>query len=237
MDLDNVVAVVTGGTTGIGWAIARDLLQAGARVAICGRTGASVDPAVESLAVYGDVVGAPCDVSDVAAVDGFADFVHRERGRPAILVNNAGLAHFAPVAETTIEQFDEVLAVNVRGVFLMTRAFLEDLRATQGHVVNIASLAGRNAVPNAAAYAAAKHAVVGFSKSFFAEVRQDGVRVTAVCPGSVVTSFFERAGGKGMLQRPETKLAPDDVAATVLATLRLPARALVSEVDIRPANP
>jgi 3-oxoacyl-[acyl-carrier protein] reductase len=104
-----------------------------------------------------------------------------------------------------------------------------------GHIVNIASLAGRNAVPQAAAYAASKHAVLGFSKSLFAEVRAQGVRVTAVCPGSVVTPFFEKSGVS--IERPEAKLQPEDIADTVVAVLELPDRALISELDIRPANP
>jgi len=236
VELQNAVCVVTGGTSGIGQAIARDLLQAHARVAVCGRHEATVRTAVDALRPFGEVVGMPCDVSDESAVDRFTFFVRRKLGTPAILVNNAGLAYFATVSEMSVEQFDEIMAVNVRGVFLMTRALLDDLRTTRGHVVNIASLAGRNPVPGAAAYAAAKHAVLGFSKSFFAEVRTDGIRVTAICPGTVITPFFERAGG-AEVQRADAKLSSDDVAATVLATLQLPERALISEVDIRPSNP
>ena len=236
MELEGAVCVVTGGTRGIGRAIARDLLAEGARVAICGRTPASVDEGLAALGATDRAVGSVCDVADAAAVERFAAFVHEALGPARVVVNNAGLAHFVSVAETTVEQFDETMAVNMRGVFLVTRAFLSDLRAQQGHLVNIASLAGRNATPNAAAYAAAKHAVLGFSKSLFAEVRQDGVRVTVVCPGSVVTDFFDNAGW-GAIQRPETKLSAEDVAAAVLGVLTLPDRALISELDLRPSNP
>lgn len=157
-------------------------------------------------------------------------------GDPDVLVNNAGLAHWVPVEQMTIAQFDETMAVNVRGVFLMTRAFLPAMRRhRRGHIVNIASLAGKNAVPGAAAYSASKHAVLGFSKSLLMEVREHGIRVVAVCPGSVVTAFFDRAGRE--LERPERKLRPEDVADAVVAALELPERALLSELDIRPTTP
>ncbi len=182
------------------------------------------------------VAGASCDVSDEAAVRAFATVVRDRLGPVDVLVNNAGLAHFGPVAEMSVEDFDETMAVNVRGTFLMTRAFLPDmLERRDGHIINIASLAGRNPVPQAAAYSAAKHAVLGLSKSVFGEVRKQGVRVTAICPGSVVTPFFEKSGAT--IENPDAKLRPEDIAETVLAVLRLPPRALLSELDIRPSNP
>jgi 3-oxoacyl-[acyl-carrier protein] reductase len=175
-------------------------------------------------------------VSDEAAVRAFATVVRDRLGPVDVLVNNAGLAHFGPVAEMSVEDFDETMAVNVRGTFLMTRAFLPDmLERRDGHIINIASLAGRNPVPQAAAYSAAKHAVLGLSKSVFGEVRKQGVRVTAICPGSVVTPFFEKSGAT--IENPDAKLRPEDIAETVLAVLRLPPRALLSELDIRPSNP
>lgn len=237
MELVNRTCVVTGATEGIGRAIAVTLAAEGARIAVCARTGEAVDTLVRQLQEEGAIVaGAPCDVGNETDVGAFAALVHDRLGSVDVLVNNAGLAHFGPVTETTVEDFDETMAVNVRGTFLMTRAFLPDmLKQQDGHIVNIASLAGRNPVPQAAAYAAAKHAVLGFSKSVFGEVRQRGVRVTAICPGSVVTPFFEKSGSA--IANPDAKLQPQDIADTVLAVLRLPQRALVSELDIRPSNP
>ena len=237
MEFTDRICVVTGGTEGIGRAVAAALASHGARLAICARTTTGVERAVAELRDTGaTVVGRTCDVSDERGVAEFARFVRTELGPVEVLVNNAGLAHFVPVVEMRAEEFDRIMAVNVRGTFLVTRAFLPDMLARRrGHIVNIASLAGRNPVPNGAAYSAAKHAVLGFSKSLFAEVRQQGVRVTAICPGSVVTPFFEKSGAP--LERPQAKLQPDDVAETVLAALLLPERALVSELDIRPTNP
>jgi 3-oxoacyl-[acyl-carrier protein] reductase len=237
MDLDKAICVVTGATEGIGRAIADRLASRGARLAVCARTGAKVTAVVQQLTKAGfTVVGQACDVADEADVTRFAAFVRDSLGPVDVLVNNAGLGHGGPVVEMSTAAFDETFAVNVRGTFLMTRAFLPDMLARgRGHVVNIASLAGRNPVPNAAAYSAAKHAVLGFSKSLFAEVRRQGVRVTAICPGSVVTPFFEKADMG--LEHPDRKLQPEDVATTVIAALDLPDRALVSELDVRPTNP
>lgn len=237
MRLHDAICVVTGATEGIGRAVAFALGTRGARLAVCARTAGTIEGLLTELRNAGaEAVGQACDVADEDAVTAFADFVRRTLGPARILINNAGLAHFGPAAEMSTADFDETMAVNVRGTFLMSRAFLPDMIAhASGHIVNIASLAGRNPVPQAAAYAAAKHAVLGFSKSLFAEVRTKGVRVTAICPGSVVTPFFEKSGGA--LERPEAKLQPEDIADTVVAVLELPDRALISELDIRPSNP
>jgi 3-oxoacyl-[acyl-carrier protein] reductase len=236
MSLEHRTCVVTGATDGIGRAVALALAHAGARLAVCARTGERVNELVRELRRDSSVVGAPCDVSDEGAVETFASFVRERLGPVDVLVNNAGLARFGPAWELPVEAFDETMAVNVRGTYLMTRAFLPDmLTRGDGHIVNIASLAGRNPVPGGAAYAAAKHALLGFSKSLFGEVRKQGVRVTAICPGSVVTPFFEKSGAS--LDHPDRKLQPEDIADTVLAVLQLPPRALISELDIRPANP
>ena len=237
MELLDRTCVVTGATEGIGRAITFALVAEGARLAVCARTVQAVEALIRELREGGGTAaGAPCDVSNEAEVEAFAALVRDQLGPVDVLVNNAGLAHFGPVIETSVEDFGETLAVNVRGTFLLTRAFLPDMLERQaGHIVNIASLAGRNPVPQAAAYAAAKHAVLGFSKSVFSEVRKRGVRVTAICPGSVVTPFFDKSGAA--IENPDAKLQPQDIAETVLAVLRLPQRALVSELDIRPSNP
>jgi 3-oxoacyl-[acyl-carrier protein] reductase len=237
MRLQDATCVVTGATEGIGRAIAFALGERGTRLAVCARTGTRVEALLADLRAAGhDAVGRECDVSDEAAVQSFSDFVRHALGPVQILVNNAGLIHTGAILEVSTAAFDEIMAVNVRGTFLMSRAFLPDMvDQSSGHIVNIASLAGRNPVPQAAAYAAAKHAVLGFSKSLLAEVRTQGVRVTAICPGSVVTPFFEKAGIT--IERPESQLQPEDIADTVVAVLELPERALISELDIRPANP
>ena len=231
------LAVVTGATRGIGKALAQGLVDRGAAVAVCARDAIAVERFASDLrAAGGKAFGAPCDVREESDVAEFAARVQREIGAPTIVINNAGIARFAPVTEMTVAQWDEVMATNLRGMFLVTRAFLPSMLAHgHGAVVNIASLAGRNALANGAAYSASKHAVLGFSKSLLMEVRKRDVRVIAVCPGSVDTSF-----GDGMSpSRPNRDriLTAADVAAVVLETLELNQRATVSELDIRPTNP
>jgi NAD(P)-dependent dehydrogenase (short-subunit alcohol dehydrogenase family) len=237
MELQDTLTVVTGATEGIGRAIAFALGRAGARVAICARTGSNVEATVAALRDAGiDAIGRACDVSEPAAVDGFAAFVNRERGDAAVLVNNAGVGRMAPLETLTLEAWDQTMGVNLRSLYLVTRAFLPGLlRIGASSIVNIASLAGRNGFEGGTAYCASKHAVLGFSKALMLEVRKRGVRVIAVCPGSVSTPFMDKQ--QTLHPRRERVLQAEDVAQTVLATLTLPDRAMVSELDIRPANP
>jgi 3-oxoacyl-[acyl-carrier protein] reductase len=241
VELTNALAVITGATEGIGRAIASQAGQAGAKVAICARTAQHVEATVRELRASGiDAIGAPCDVSDPAAVRAFAEFVGKERGEAAVLVNNAGIGRFRPLEELTLEDWDATIAVNLRSLYLVTRAFLPGLKrmaTRRGHadIVNIASLAGRNGFEGGTAYCASKHAVLGFSKALMLEVRKQQVRVIAICPGSVATPFMDKQDR--MHPNRDRVLTADDVAQTVLATISLPDRAMVSELDIRPTNP
>lgn len=238
MNLDGILAVVTGATTGIGRATAFALGRAGARVAICARTATDVDATVGDLRAAGiDAVGTACDVSAPAQVGAFAEFVHRERGPVRVVVNNAGVGRFAPLEQLSLDDWDTTIAVNLRSLYLVTRAFLADLLATApGAVVTIASLAARNGVTGGTAYCASKHAALGFSRALMQEVRHRGVRVITICPGSVATPFGERQDRTGRTPR-DRMLRAEDVAEAVLGTLTVPDRALVSELDIRPTSP
>ncbi len=237
MTLTHRMAVVTGGTEGIGRATARALGHAGARVAICARTAARVDETVSALRADGiTACGAACDVAEPADVSAFARRVRGELGVPDILVNNAGIGRFGALDELTLEDWDAVLRTNVRSLFVVTREFLPDMkRAGRGDIVNVVSLAGRNGFPGGTAYAASKHAALGFSRSLLLEARPHGVRVVAVCPGSVDTPFFDKQAQ--MQPNRTTILRAEDVAATILHALGLPPHATMSEVDLRPANP
>jgi len=233
MDVTGSLAVVTGATEGIGRATAFALGRAGARVAICARTEANVHATVRELKAAGiDALGMPCDVSDPAGVDAFAAFVARERAAPRVLVNNAGIGRFRPLAELSLEDWDATMGVNVRSLYLVTRSFLKGMvDAGGGTIVNVASLAGKNGVEGGTAYCASKHAVLGFSKALMLEVRRHSVRVVAICPGSVDTGFRESRANRTRV------LTADDVAHAILASLTVSDRAMISEVDIRPTNP
>ena len=230
-------ALVTGATEGIGRAIALALRDAGYQVGVCARTGARVDALVSELGSRGTrAAGLATDVADAEAVARLVTHVETTLGPVDVLVNNAGVARIRPIAELTLDDWDATMATNVRGMFLMTQAVLPGMRARRrGTIVNIASLAGRNGFIGGAAYTASKHAVLGFSKSLMMEVRKDDVRVIAICPGSVDTALIRKE--PTMYSADRKILAPEDVADVVLASLRLPARALVSELDIRPSNP
>ena len=237
MELAGSLAVVTGATEGIGRAIAMTLGTAGARVAICARTETNVRRTVGDFCAAGvDAIGIPCDVSDPEAVERFATFVRQERGTPRVLVNNAGIGRFRPLEELSLDDWDAVMATNVRSLYLMTRAFLGDMKASGGAtIVNVASLAGKNGVEGGTAYCASKHAVLGFSKALMLEVRKHNIRVVAICPGSVATPFMDKQ--ERFRPNRERVLTADDVAHAVLATVTVADRAMVSELDIRPTNP
>ena len=189
MTLEGRGAVVTGGGRGIGAAIARELAEAGCAVLVAARSRAEIDAVAGELVAAGHRAYAiPCDVVDEASVGALAAEAVRLLGAVDILVNNAGIATSAPVKALERADWDRVHAVNATGTFLCTRAFLPAMAARGwGRVVNVASVAGLAAGPYLAAYAAAKHAVIGFTRAAAAEVASKGVTVNAVCPGYVDT--------------------------------------------------
>ncbi|HWB31067.1 MAG TPA: SDR family oxidoreductase [Vicinamibacterales bacterium] len=230
-------ALVTGGTRGIGRAIAKALLAGGARVLITGRDDAGVDAAVRELgAETGDaarVAGLAADVRRRADVEAALAEAVRRFGGLDVVVNNAGVGAFGPVESMSDDDWHRVIDTNVTGPFLVTRAAIPLLRAGGGGwIINVASLAGRNAFPDGAAYCASKSALVAFSESVMQEVRHDDIRVSVIMPGSVSTSFSGR-------HRDDDgwKLTGDDVAEVVIDLLRHPKRSLPSKVEIRPSRP
>ena len=231
------VALVTGATAGIGRAIASALGREGYRVGVIARTTAKVDQTVAELERRGvTAAGAAADVGDPTQVSIAVDRIVGRLGPVHTLVNNAGVGYLKPLVELSLEEWDRTMSTNLRSLYLVTRSVLPGmLERRDGAVVNIASLAGRNPLIGGTAYAASKHAVLGFSKSLMLEVRKQGVRVIAICPGSVETGFgadrtVPRVSQSGLL-------LPEDVAQAVVNALKLPANALMSEIDLRPANP
>lgn len=230
-------ALVTGATEGIGRATAMALGRAGYRVGVCARTGPNIAALLTDLRNEGiTAAGRAADVGDPRSVRAMVEAVTAELGPIDTLINNAGIAIFRPFSELSLEDWDATMATNLRSLFLVTREVLPGMRERKaGFIVNVASLAGKNGIAEGTAYVASKHAVLGFSKSLMLEVRKDGVRVLAICPGSVDTALIRK------IRRPGEKageiLQPEDVAQAILAALRMPSRALVSEIDIRPSNP
>ena len=238
MNLDNKVAVVTGASKGIGRATALALAREGAHLAISARTESLLQQVAGEIEGMGrKVFSYVGDMSNESDIQKFIGESVKTLGGIDILVNNAGLGIFKPIAELSTEAWDTMFNLNARGLFIATRESLPHLRrAGESVVVNVASLAGKNAFVNGGGYAATKHAVLGFSRCLMLEERQHGVRVLAICPGSVATHF----SGDRHLDNPERRQRiprPEDVAESIIHMIRLPQRAMVSEIDIRPTNP
>jgi len=217
--------------------VAHALGREGCRLAICSRSRGELEAAAERLAGSGsEVLAMPADVASEEDVERFARRVREEMGGADLLVNNAGIARFGAIDELTAADLDAVMATNVRGPFLCTRAFLpEMLEREDGVIVNIASLAGKNFFAGGAAYVASKHALVGLSKSMMLDLRARGVRVLTVLPGSVDTAFFD---AQDHFDPDRARiLEPEAVADAVVEAVRLSDRGTVSEIEVRPVNP
>jgi NAD(P)-dependent dehydrogenase (short-subunit alcohol dehydrogenase family) len=237
MSPPSTTVLITGATAGIGRATAFAFGRAGYRVAALARTTPKVDALVAELRAEGiEAAGAPADVSDPEGVRRAVARIVEELGDIGVLVNNAGVLIARPFEELTLEDWDTTMATNLRSLYVVTREVLPGMRRRrEGTIVNVASLAGRNGFVGGTAYTASKHAVLGFARSLMLEVRREGVRVVTVCPGSVDTGMLR---DQPMLPtNPERILRPEDVADAILHAVRLPGRALVSELDIRPTNP
>jgi len=225
------VALVTGGSRGIGFAIAQALAKEQASVAITATNQSRIDDAREQL---GPAAMASCaDVRDYAAVDAVVKRTVEQFGGLDILVNNAGVGLFRSVAEMSLAEWHDIIGTNLTGVFHCSRAALPHLRRRGGGwIINISSLAGDNPFADGAAYCASKAGLNAFSEALMQEVRHEGIRVAYVMPGSVRTQFSGRSPGHD-----EWKLAPDDVAQVVIDLVKHPGRSLPSRVEIRPARP
>jgi NAD(P)-dependent dehydrogenase (short-subunit alcohol dehydrogenase family) len=231
-----VRAIVTGGSRGIGLAIAKAVLAQNGQVMITGLDGKRLDRAVRTLAdeAAGRVAGAVVDVRDRVSVEKLIADAERGFGGLDLLVNNAGVGAFENVATMSDADWARVIETNLTGVFYCTRAAIPVLkRSGGGWIINIASLAGRNYFPGGAAYCASKAGLIAFSEALMQEVRYDNIRVSVVMPGSVATEF----SGPSAPDDDSWKLSPDDVAEAVMDLVRHPGRSLPSKVEIRPSKP
>jgi 3-oxoacyl-[acyl-carrier protein] reductase len=229
------VALVTGGTRGIGAAIVRRLASEGFAAFLSGRSEDSVRAALSRFAKDGlDVRGFPADARREEDQKRLVESVAREGGRLDVLVNNAGIGHFAPVDQMDPERFREVLETNLFGPFYAVRYAAPLMRKTGGgFVVNVASLAGVNAFAGGAAYNASKFGLLGFSEAAMLDLRHGGIRMATVLPGSVGTDWSHSHGN----QDASWMLQPEDVAEAVADLVRFPDRAIPSRIDLRPSRP
>jgi 3-oxoacyl-[acyl-carrier protein] reductase len=229
------IAVVTGGTKGIGYAIAEKLLESGAKVFICARNKPELRRALERLSASGNVEGEVCDVRSEDQVRMMLEECARVFGGIDILINNAGIGIMdKTVEEISGDEFRQTLETNLFGVFYTCHYAVPVMRGRGGgYIINISSLAGQNAHPRMAAYNASKFGLNGFSEALMQEVRQDDIKVSYICPGSVNTYF----GGDTPSREQAWQLQPEDIAQVVLDLLNMDKRALPSKVEIRPSKP
>jgi 3-oxoacyl-[acyl-carrier protein] reductase len=232
--LADQVAIITGAGRGIGAAIARELSDLGATAVLCGRTRAALESTAKAIGQTGGKAEAiACDVTNLQSVEVVAKQVESSFGRIDILVNNAGIGGFGgPLHQLSPDGWDQILNTNLRGVFYAVRAFSPlMIRARSGHIINISSLAGKNALPNGAAYAASKWGLNGLSYSLAEELRSHNIRVAVVCPGSTNTDLSPHTG-----KDPAKMLQPEDVAHAVAMLVTQSPQSFVSEILLRPTQ-
>ncbi len=227
------VALVTGGTRGIGAAVARRLAREGFSTFVSGRTDHSVRAALEGFAKEGLAIrGLAADARREEDQKRLVDFAAGEGGRLDVLVNNAGIGRFAPVDRIEPEDFRDVLETNLLGPFYAIRHAVPRMKKSGGgFIIQIASLASVNAFAGGAAYNASKFGLLGFSDAAMLDLRHEGIRMACVLPGSVATEFGHAPGDSSWM------LAPEDVAEAVADLVRFPGRAIPSRIDLRPSKP
>jgi 3-oxoacyl-[acyl-carrier protein] reductase len=227
-------ALVTGASRGIGFAIARKLGQMGAKVAICARDSGKLEDAAARLRNDGVVVlAATADVASAAEIASLVTKTEKSLGSIEILVNNAGIGYFGPVQEADEKNWDSVLDTNLKSVFLLSKAVAPGMiERRTGHIINIGSLAGKNAFKNGSIYCASKWGLMGLTECMAEDLREYGIRVSVICPGSVATEFGSPASKKN----PQKMLQPDDIAHAVEMLVTQATQSFISELLIRPTQ-
>lgn len=235
-EFEGKTALVTGGTKGIGKAIARDLLDVGFNVALTARTAGDVAAAAGELSKAGGgrVLGLVADVRDSEGCESAVARVVSEFGGLDLLVNNAGVGKFSPIQEMSLQDWRVQIDTNLSGVFYLSRAAIPHLKeSTDAWILNIGSLAGRNTFAGGVGYNASKFGLLGMTEAMMLDLRYEGIRVSLIMPGSVDTSFGERPAG----HKKGWALTSEDVSRAVVDLLRYPGNALPSRVELRPSQP
>lgn len=232
--IENKVVLITGGSKGIGFGIAESLLKQNAKVAITSRTQAAADKAASELAKLkkGEVFGIAADVRKPDTQQKAVDAILRKWGRLDVLIANAGLGHFGSIESLTEEQWHETIDTNLTGAFFSIKASIPALKDSKGYIITIASLAGTNFFAGGAAYNASKFGLVGFSQAVMLDVRNYGIRVTTIMPGSVATEFSGEEGSTDAW-----KIQPEDIGQIVVDLLKMHPRTLPSKIEVRPSVP
>lgn len=230
MDLKNSVAIITGASKGIGRAAALALSKEGVNVVLAARSSELLSMVQKEIAdAGGKAISISTDVTSENSVQNLIMETEKRFGTIDILINNAGVGIFSNVVDLKLQEYEAMMDVNLKGVFLCSRAVLPAMMKQQkGEIINIASLAGKNSFAGGAIYSATKWGLIGFSRSLMLEVREHNIRVVTISPGSVNTHFADKEKNESQI------IQPEDVAETVIFALTMPNRVNVSEIDIRP---
>jgi len=236
MELQGKTALITGGTKGIGLGIAIAMLQTGMKVMITGRKKSSVNEVVKKLSrKYKDnIMGHAGDVTDLKSQKAAVSALKKEWKRLDVLIANAGVGHFASIEELTSKQWNEVIDVNLTGVFNSVKASIPSLKKTEGYIITIASLAGCNFFARGTAYNASKFGLVGFTQAMMLDLRPYDIKCTTIMPGSVSTYFNNHKPSKS---KDAWKIQPEDIGQMVIDLLKMPPRTLPSKIEVRPSRP
>lgn len=230
----NKVAYITGGSKGIGYGIAKILLEKGMKVAITGRNLDAVKQAAESLSKDASkILALESDVSSLTSEMNAVQATVAHFGQLDVLVANAGVGHFASIENITAEQWKETIDTNLTGVFNSVKAGIDSLKQTKGYIITIASLAGTNFFENGAAYNASKFGLVGFTQAVMLDLRKHGIKVTTIMPGSVATYFNNHIPNEA----DAWKIQPEDIGELVAGLLEMNPRTLPSKIEVRPSIP
>lgn len=232
--IKNNVAYVTGGSKGIGYGIAKALVEQGMKVAITSRDLASAKEAAASLSKDSSrVLALESDVSTLEGEKAAVKKVLDHFGRLDVLIANAGVGHFAPIESLTEEDWNSTIDTNLTGVFHSVKASINALKESKGYIITIASLAGTNFFENGAAYNASKFGLVGFSQAIMLDLRKYDIKVTTIMPGSVATHFNNHTPN----EQDSWKIQPEDIGQMVADLLKMPQRTLPSKIEVRPSTP
>ena len=233
-DLKNKVAYITGGSKGIGYGIAKSLLDEGMRVVISGRNEDALKEAAASLTSDASrLMWIQSDVSSLASEKNAVEKVINTFGQLDVVIANAGVGHFAPIDQMTEKQWNETIDTNLTGVFNTVKASIDPLKKSKGYIITMASLAGTNFFETASAYNASKWGLVGFSQAIMLDLRKHGIKVTTIMPGSVATYFNNHQPSDA----DAWKIQPEDIGQIVLDLMHMHPRTLPSKIEVRPAMP
>ncbi|MBU2948403.1 SDR family oxidoreductase [Zobellia uliginosa] len=233
MDLKDKVVYITGGSKGIGYGVAITLLEAGARVAVSGRTLSTVKEAAKELGSENNVLGLVSDVSKLGDEKAAVQEILDKWGQLDVVLANAGVGYFAPIDELEDDAWHKMIDTNLNGVFHTLKASVEALKKSKGYYITLASLAGTNFFASGAGYNATKFGVVGFTQAVMLDLRKYDIKVSTIMPGSVATHF----AGNEPDEKDAWKIQPEDIGELVLDLLKMNPRTLPSKIEVRPTRP